>query len=396
MITKKRIFQINFSRVLQQIRLRRGISRIAIAEELNLDRSTITKVVRTLIELNLVRTTEKYHGKPGVGRMATGLEIHAAFGLVLGIEVQSGFFRCALVDLDGSVVKSWHHPLTSSASIEKGILRLYDSARKTASAQNKKIIGIGIGAAGIIDPFKGDILFSNPLKIGMPLNLRERIEHTTQLPVFVENDANCCCWGELAFRSDIRKYNFITLLGEFRDIDIKDNRIPGIAFGIGFVINDRVLFGDNLKAGEFRSLLYDYDTPSHCQFAISDREASLLPRDGDVLEKVFRDLSYNISLLANTLDIAGIVVTGDFARYGDILTPLLRDEIQKNSLYPGPCGCEIEYSREGENAVCIGAAGLFIKKLFTVPGMGSSEDERLGCILLEKIVPFSVNGADAS
>ena len=70
-----RLYQINSSRILQEIRLHRGKSRIAIAEDLSLDRSTITKVVRQLIEYGIVRTAGKYHGKPGVGRMATGLEI---------------------------------------------------------------------------------------------------------------------------------------------------------------------------------------------------------------------------------------------------------------------------------------------------------------------------------
>jgi DNA-binding transcriptional regulator LsrR (DeoR family) len=92
-ITLRRLYQINSSRIFQHIRLNRGISRIAVASDLDLDRSTITKVVRQLMEDGLVLTTGKYHGKPGVGRMATGLEINPNFGLVLGIEVQAEFCR---------------------------------------------------------------------------------------------------------------------------------------------------------------------------------------------------------------------------------------------------------------------------------------------------------------
>ena len=50
MVPTRRLYQINSSRILQEIRQNRGKSRIAIAEDLDLDRSTITKVVRQLLE----------------------------------------------------------------------------------------------------------------------------------------------------------------------------------------------------------------------------------------------------------------------------------------------------------------------------------------------------------
>jgi len=104
MVPTRRLYQINSSRILQEIRQNRGKSRIAIAEDLDLDRSTITKVVRQLLEYGIVRTTGKFHGKPGVGRMATGLEVDPDFALVLGIEIQTEIFRTVLVNLDGEIL----------------------------------------------------------------------------------------------------------------------------------------------------------------------------------------------------------------------------------------------------------------------------------------------------
>lgn len=45
------------------------------------------------------------------------------------------------------------------------------------------------------------------------------------------------------------------------------------------------------------------------------------------------------------------------------------------------------YSPDEELSVCIGAAGLFIQKLFSVPGMTDHTDEEVGSILLERILP---------
>jgi len=387
-VTKKRLYQINSSRILQQIRLNRGISRIAAASELDLDRSTLTKVVRNLMGHGLVRETGKYRGKPGVGRMAIGLEIDPGFGLVLGVEVQTEFFRWVLVDLYGAIAASGREEYgTTSESLEDQVCALFDSIRESRANDRRPVIGIGIGLSGIVDPYSGVIIYSYPLAIPDPTPLRDHVSRRTGVPVFIENDANCCCWSEMAFRRTAESRNFLSLLGEFRNIDVTENRKSGIAFGIGIAIRENVLHGDNFTAGEFRSLLYDHDKPSHTQFSITDAEAETLPSNGNNLRKVFADMSYNISLLVNTLDITKIVVTGDFARYPDELTPLLEREIQKNWLYQKPRRCSIEYSPDGENAVCIGAAGLFIQKLFSVPGMTDHIDEEVGYILLEKLLP---------
>ena len=388
MVTKKRLYQINSSRILQFIRLNRGVSRIAAASELDLDRSTLTKVVRYLMDHSLVRETGKYRGKPGVGRMATGLEIDPGFGLVLGIEVQPEFFRFVLVDLNGSVFSSGRAPYDSaSSSLEEQLLSLYAAAKDDARRKGRMVIGVGLGLSGIVDPYMGTVIHSYPLGIAEPLALRDRVASLAGVPVYLENDANCCCWSEMAFRRTGEGRNFISLLGEFRNVDVHEYRQSGIAFGIGIAIRESVLHGDNFTAGEFRSLLYDHEKPSHSQFAISDAEAARLPGDRETLLKVFAEIAYNISLLVNTLDITKIVVTGDFARYADDLTPLLEREIKKNWLYQKPRNCSIEYSSDGENAVCIGAAGLFIQKLFSVPGMTDHVDEEVGFILLEKLLP---------
>ena len=339
------------------------------------------------MEQGLVRTTGKYHGKPGVGRMATGLEINPGFGLVLGIEVQTESFRWVLVDLDGTVIKTNHETYEKQEGcLAAQLCTLFGAVRKSIESDGRQIIGIGIGLSGIVDPYEGIIRYSYPLNIAEPLRLGDQLAEKLGIPVFIENDANCCCWSEMAFRRTPQGRNFLALLGEFRNIDISDNRKTGIAFGIGIAIRENVLHGDNFTAGEFRSLLYDHENPSHSQFAITDSEAARLPEDRTVLLKVFNDLAYNVSLLVNTLDITKIVVTGEFARYSSELTPLLEREIRRNWLYQTPRKCSIECSSDGEYSVCIGGAGLFIQKLFSVPGMTDHIDEAVGYILLEKIL----------
>jgi len=197
----------------------------------------------------------------------------------------------------------------------------------------------------------------------------------------------------MAFRRVPGGRNFLSLLGEFRNVNVTSHKVSGIAFGMGIVIRENVLHGDNFTAGEFRSLLYDHNYPSLNQFSISDDEAHRLPDDRDVLLRVFREMAYNVSLLVNTLDITKIVIAGDFAKFPKEITPLLTEAIGRNWLYRSPRNIAIDYSPDGENSVCMGAAGMFIQKLFSVPGMTDHLDEEVGFMLLEKIL--AVTGRDA-
>ncbi len=388
MISKKRLYQINSSRILQYVRLNRGVSRIQAASDLDLDRSTLTKVVRYLIGCGLVRETGKYRGKPGVGRMAIGLEIDPGFALALGVEIQTEALRWALVDLYGNLVSGGQKPLEAGQPLDDQIIALFAEVKADAGRlETRKIAGLGIGLSGVVDPYSGSVLYSYPLGIAEPFCLRERVERGTGVPVFIENDANCCCWSEMAFRREPAGRNFLALLGEFRNVDVGQNRESGFAFGIGIAIRESVLHGDNFTAGEFRSLLYDHDKPSHSQFSITDAEAARLPGDNGILRRVFGEISYNVSLLVNTLDITKIVLSGDFARYHGELEPILEREIRRNWLYQTPRACSIERSPDGEAAVSIGAAGLFVQKLFSVPGMTDHVDEEVGFALLERIIP---------
>lgn len=391
MITSSRLYQINSSRILQHIRNNRGISRISIAHELNLDRSTITKIVNQLLAYKMVLTTGKYHGQPGAGRKATALEINPEFGLVLGIEVQTDFFKTILIDLDGSLIESKTSPyLTQNGDLETQLYTIITEAVTDSQKKEIPLLGVGIGLSGIVDPYKGEIIYSNPLDIDSPLPLKKRLTESTGLPVFIENDANCCCWGEMAFRPNKQHRNFLALLGEFRRVDITNHPKPGIAAGIGVVIRGNVLHGDNFTVGEFRSLLYNYDKPSHVQFAISDEEATSLPANKKVLQKVLKELAYNVSLIVNTLDISKIVIAGDFSHYYNDLKPILLTEIQKNWLYDNKRTCEIECPSDENNAVSMGAAGLFISKLFSIPDMTDHIEEEVGFILLEKLGVYRV------
>ena len=56
-----RLHSINTSRILRAIWLNSGVSRIKVAEMLDLDRSTVTKIMQVILDRGLVVTAGKNH-----------------------------------------------------------------------------------------------------------------------------------------------------------------------------------------------------------------------------------------------------------------------------------------------------------------------------------------------
>jgi hypothetical protein len=94
------------------------------------------------------------------------------------------------------------------------------------------LVGIGVGLPGFVDPVRG------VLRASMPFEHYEEIEFVRDsrkaldldVPILVDNDANCGCWGELAFKHSARPQNFLFVLGELRKhtIEMDDYRIMAL------------------------------------------------------------------------------------------------------------------------------------------------------------------------
>ncbi len=81
MADSNRLHSINTSRILRTIRLNPGISRIKVAEMLDLDRSTVTKIMQVILENGLVETAGKNTEQSGVGRRQINLRINEDIGV---------------------------------------------------------------------------------------------------------------------------------------------------------------------------------------------------------------------------------------------------------------------------------------------------------------------------
>ncbi len=384
MADSNRLHSINTSRILRTIWLNPGISRIKVAELLDLDRSTVTKIMQVILDTGLVVTAGKNTEQSGVGRRQINLLINEAVGMVLGMEIQDNRYAAVITTIAGKVLNSFDGVFHADRdNLCAHILSIIGRAKEFLKKENLFLLGIGIGFPGILDPYTGVILRSNSLHITEPYFLRNELEQHCEEPVFIENDANCCCWGELAFQTESRNRNFIAVLGEFRDSCPPSTEYHGLAVGIGLVIRGRVLHGDHFTAGEYRSI---QATPASGQFRIPYDDLCSLPDNVEILDKVYRELTENLAFLVNCIDFTKILFTGDLPAHRGNLKEAMEKAIVKNWIYDLERNFIIEFSVYGQQSVGIGAAGFFIEKLFSVPDVADRFQELVGYDLYEQIL----------
>jgi len=367
--------EINVSRVLQKLWFSKGISRVEIARELGLGKSTVTNIVAALMKRNLVKRVKAGESGPSGGRRPTHLMVNGRYGYILGIEIQTDHYTAVAADMLGEVILSESRKMRFNTDIVSTYLDVTAELHRKTKSIGLPLIGIGVGTAGIIDPHKGIIEKSNPLNIHEPVDFYRAVAARQTVPVLIENDAKCCCWGELAFKKTDRHTNFMFVLGEFRAGRTVRSGYWGIAVGFAFVLNGKVHYGEDFSAGEFQSILWK--EPNLGQFSLSDAAARTIRKDRAVLLKALRELCAHIAFLVNVLNLTCVVFGGEIAAYRDEVTKILREEIQRNWSYSNAVECAVEFATLGDKAVAYGAAGMFLERFFSIPDVVDTTEQKI-------------------
>ena len=361
-----RVNEVNTTRVLQQIWLSGSTSRVQLARELGLVKSTVSRITAQLLEHGIVRETTQRASKAGVGRKPVVLQINEQFGSIVGVEIQPDFFQAVVIDLHGRLMESWNGRVSvTAANVVQVFLEIMEPIYDWLEVAGTPLIGVGVALAGIIDQGSGTVLQSNPLSVRDPLHFVREVQDLVPAPVILENDANCGCWGELVFRKTMRHRNFVFVLGEFRTGENMRAAYWGIAVGLGIVLNGEVFHGSSFSAGEFQSLMWEEGNEG--QLSTSNEEALRIKSDPAVMDTALGEICSHVALLVNTLNLTGVVFGGEITEYRDQITPLLESEIVRNWSYPTTVDCSIDFSPFNEASVAYGAAGMYLETIFSVP-----------------------------
>ena len=150
---------------------------------------------------------------------------------------------------NGNIADITHRAINNKES-EEIILNEIIFAIK--SVYNDSVTGIGVGMPSLVNVREGIVLKPTNIPSWNKVYLKDILEEKYQVPVFVNNDANCFALGEKYF-------------GVAKDFDNIAGITIGTGMGVGIIINGKLYSGRNAGVGEFCSIPYkDYDYEYYC------------------------------------------------------------------------------------------------------------------------------------
>lgn len=247
--------RINRSVLLRLLRRRSGLSRAQLAQESGLTKSTVSLLVRELIDEGWITETGLTAAQ-GLGRPSTPLRLDGTRRAMIGVEIGVESLRVVGVSLTGEVLWSAEETLADRepAAVCRQVAALVVRAHAGLAARPVLVSGVGIGLPGAFDEASGTVRFAPNLGwrnvAFLPLITRALAEAgCPPVAVHVQNEADTAALSEY----------------EFTEGDAVDSLIfvtCGVGVGAGIVLNDRLFTGLQGMAGEIGHSILQIDGPA--------------------------------------------------------------------------------------------------------------------------------------
>lgn len=161
------------------------------------------------------------------------------FMYYLGIDLGGTNIAAGLVTPDGKLVRKDSVPTLRERpyqEIMRDMAQLSLKLIREAGITLHDVAGIGIGSPGTPDSKEGILIYANNLKF-KNVPIRAEIQKYIDLPVYLDNDANCAALAE-------------SIAGAAKGVEDSVTITLGTGVGSGVVINHRIYSGFNYAAAE--------------------------------------------------------------------------------------------------------------------------------------------------
>lgn len=226
----------NRARILE-ILLKYGlVSRAEISEISGLTPPAITALANELLNEGLLEEFGVETGKHVVGRKRMQMRLVHDARLVIGVEIGVKQILAGLVDLSGRIIKK-ESVLLVGKDPETVIRQTNQLIENLLQHVSEKIVGIGVGATGLVDSEAG-IIENSPNLGWKNIKVKEILEKETLKPVVVDNNVRLMALGENTFFNSWNKASRLILIH------------AGYGIGCGIILNGQLYYGNSFGAGE--------------------------------------------------------------------------------------------------------------------------------------------------
>ena len=304
------------------------LSRVQLARRLNLSNTTITNLIAELINQGIVTEinagSEKDELRP-VGRPRTNIHLEPNARHVIGIHIGVGIFRIGLANLRAEVIHNHtqHFDTNSPAGEVMDLIEVFtENVIKQSGGDRDRILGVGVGASGLVD-FSTGVNLLAPNLGWHDVPLREELQKRLDLPIIVDNNVRTMAIAE-------------TYFGAGRGVDSVAFVYGRTGVGAGLTFRGRVFRGSSKGAGEIGHCVMLPHGGETCRCGNSGCLETIISESA-ILREARRIAGSNpggilANMLENCTDRPLIECVFDAARQGD---SLVKEMIEARAYYLG-------------------------------------------------------------
>ncbi|HEY5586751.1 MAG TPA: ROK family transcriptional regulator [Ruminiclostridium sp.] len=245
-VNNEDLLTVNRAMVLQHLTHNGICSRADLAKEIGLTQASISKIISTLIEYDIVREVGYISGE--MGRRSKGISLNFDTYKVIGVKLSRRSFSVGIFDIGGNDYDTYTEPFNDKQNATDAIKKIreviFDFSKRASG-----IVAIGIAVPGPYLKKKDRIAIMTEASGWENISLYEAFSNIDDLPLFIEHDANSAAIAEWWF-GNYKKNNgvMVYLLAD-----------EGI--GAGIVVDGHVLSGAQGIAGEIGHVSIDVNGP---------------------------------------------------------------------------------------------------------------------------------------
>ncbi|MDD3628578.1 MAG: ROK family transcriptional regulator [Actinomycetota bacterium] len=396
----KTLKQTNRKVILNILRYSGEVSIADLSRKVNLSKPTLMAIIDYYLKKGLVVNVGKGNSTEEGGKKPNIYKFNEDGGYAIGMIISANKLGGVITNLKNKILFKKAVPLESDEKFEsvlEKIVDLYNDLIIGAEINRKKIIGLAIGAYGITNFDRGEVIFSPHFPSwGKNLNLREKVKDKIpdEIPIIIDNHSRFQVFAE-------------KVLGLGKD---KDNIVAiqaGKGMVAGVIIENEIKRGNHYLIGEIGHMIVDPEAREICacggkgcfeamvttnrivrmaEERYSDYPDSIIFNgDGsgnidiyrifdalnkkdklalEIMNDVINWFGIGISNIILMYDPQIVIIQGIFTKAGDYFLESLREKINKISLFSIKRKTEIKYSELGDNAGVLGAASFVLSKYF--------------------------------
>lgn len=347
--------QHNRSLLLQTLFHDGPMSRADLARESGLTRVTVSDLVNELASEGLISELGPRAGAH-VGKPAQliGLDENAYHVVSLDLSADDRFVG-AVVGIRGEIVHRLEVPLDDASGAE-ALSKAINLTRDLVKRSTVRLLGIGIGTPGIVDP--GGVVLQAPNLAWSDLDLAGAFRAEFGVPVHVGNDANTAALALHTFQDAGQSFMLVAIE-------------HGV--GAGLIIGGVLIDGENSTAGEIGHVVVD-EHGERCAcgrtgclelaIAVPHLRARLAAAGDDARESVLvdagRSLGVALAPVVAALGLGEVVLSGpqDLVE-GPFLDSAL-GTVQERTLSAVSNGFHMRIAADSHDLVLLGAAVLVL------------------------------------